>query len=308
VPDARQNPTSHAACARPYRLIAFDWDGTAVASRKEPADEVVRRVEPLGGLGVVCAVITGTNIHNLDEPFLQRVRPRCRHHLLACMNRGSEVFGYDADGQRMLLHRREATPAENQAMDSIAVAVRDELREQFGLATEIIFDRLNRRKLDLIPLPEWADPPKARIGELLEAVNARLAGAGLAGGIKRIMDRVERLAAQHGIDIRLTTDVKHVELGLTDKSDSVRYLLDQVAAPRGIAREEIVFLGDEFGPIDGFEGSDFKMVCAPGATFLSVGKEPNGVPQGVLHLGGGIPRFLEFLDHQAALHKAKHTP
>ena len=33
--------------------------------------------------------------------------------------------------------------------------------------------RLNRRKIDLIPLPEWADPPKAQIDELLAAVEAR---------------------------------------------------------------------------------------------------------------------------------------
>lgn len=290
------------AFSRPYSMITFDWDGTAVPNRKLPAGDVARRVEKLTELGVISAVITGTNYNNLRELFFELVRPEYRHKVYACMNRGSEVFGFDKAGERVTLEAREATPAENEAMDAIAITVRDELKEQHGLESEIIFNRLNRRKVDIIPLPEWADPPKAVIGELLKAVNARLDGCGIEGGIKAIMDRVDELAALHNVDIRLTTDVKHVELGLTDKSDSVRYLLDEVAAPAGIEHKDIVFLGDEFGPIDGFEGSDFKMSGVKDAAYLSVGKEPNGVPEGVLHLGGGVPRFLEFIDRQIELH------
>lgn len=288
-------------CSQTYRLIAFDWDGTAVVDRKAAADDVVARVEPLTERGVICAVITGTNIGHLEDTFFERVDPARRQNLLACMNRGSEVFGFGPSGERQVLSRREATPEEDQAMDDIAETVRDELQREHGLHAEIIFDRLNRRKIDLIPVPQWADPPKARIGELLEAVKERLSSAGIAGGIQQIVDRVQALAAERGVELRLTTDVKHVELGLTDKSDSVHYLLEQVAAPRRIRREEIVFLGDEFGPIDGFDGSDFKMHCAEGAAFISVGREPNGVPDGVVHLGGGVPRFLGFLDRQIAL-------
>ena len=33
-------------------------------------------------------------------------------------------------------------------------------REHYGLETALVSQRLNRRKIDLIPLPEWADPPK----------------------------------------------------------------------------------------------------------------------------------------------------
>ncbi len=284
--------------SRPFRLIAFDWDGTAVPDRKAPADDVVPRVETLGARGVVCAVITGTNIGNLEPTFFERLDPRRRYCLLACMNRGSEVFGYDDNGNRLLLYRREATAAENQAMDEIAITLRDELAQQFGLETNIVFDRLNRRKIDLIPVEEWADPPKARIGELLEAVNTRLERCQVEGGIQHIMDRVSEEAARRDLDIRLTTDVKHVELGLTDKSDSVAYLLEHVAARRGIQRSRICFLGDEFGPIAGFRGSDYMMYGVTGAAYYSVGREPNGVPEGVVHLGGGVPRFLEFLDAQ----------
>jgi len=290
------------ACSRPYPLIAFDWDGTAVPHRKDPAQDVVSRVEKLAELGVINAIITGTNINNLSGIFFDLVRPDLRHTLLACMNRCSEVFSFDEAGNRIVLYARKSQPWEDEAMDAIAITVRDELKAKYGLESEIIFNRLNRRKIDIIPLPPWSEPPTERIGELLKDVNERLDACGIVGGIKAIMDRVDELAEQHGIDIRLTTDVKHVELGLTDKSDSVAYLVDQVARPRGIPNEDIVFLGDEFGPIDGFAGSDYKTTGVEGAAYLSVGKEPNGVPDGVLHLGGGVPRFLEFLDRQIQLH------
>lgn len=289
---------------RAYRIVAFDWDGTAVPSRQHPAHEVVTRIASLCRRGVWCAVITGTNFDNIDRQFFQFVPVDAKGKLLALMNRGSEVFGFRSGGDAALLYRREATPPENQAMDEIAVAIRGWLLSEYGLETEIIFNRLNRRKLDLIPLPDWADPPKARIGDLLEAVKARLAEAGVVAGIKAIMDRVEQMAAARGIDIRLTTDVKHVELGLTDKSDSVAYILNDVAAPRNIPASEILFLGDEFGPIDEFEGSDFKMFCAPEAVYISVGQEPNGVPDGVFHYGRGVRGFMEILDRQICVRDA----
>ena len=67
-----------------------------------------------------------------------------------------------------LLARREATPDEDAALDAAAAATVAELGRR-GLIAEVVSQRLNRRKIDLIPEPEWADPPKARIAELLAA-------------------------------------------------------------------------------------------------------------------------------------------
>ena len=104
-------------------------------------------------------------------------------------------------------------------------------------------------------------------------------------------------------DPRITTDVKHVEVGLTDKSDSIAYVMRRLAPVRAILPAEVLLAGDEFGPIGGFEGSDYRMVSrlAAGATIVSVGREPNGVPPGVVHLGGGPAAFVELLDAQADL-------
>lgn len=287
---------------RAFRILAFDWDGTAVPNRREPTDALRARTERLAARGVWCVVITGTHFGNIDRQYFQALSPAAKQRHLACTNRGAEVFGFARDGAPVVRERREATEAENRAMDAVALAIQAELRERYGLEADIVFDRMNRRKLDLIPLPQWADPPKARIGELLAAVKARLAACGVEGGIQAIMDRVAALAADHRAELRLTTDVKHVEFGLTDKADSTRYVVEGLARPLGIPHRDILVAGDEFGPIDGFEGSDFKTFTIAGASYVSVGKEPNGVPEGVAHLGGGAPRFLALLDGQIRLH------
>ncbi len=289
--------------ARVFRIIVFDWDGTAVPSRRDPADEVLERIGPLAGAGVVCVVVTGTNFANIHSQFTARLDAPLRHRVYVCANRGSEVFGFDEGGQTVVLHRREATSDENRALDEVVVGAQRELAERYGLVTEIVFNRMNRRKLDLIPLAEWTDPPKEAIGELLRAVETRLEAAGVTGGLRGVIEMVEARARASGFNFRITTDVKHVEVGLTDKGDSAGYVMRMIARPAGIRPEEVAFLGDEFGPVGGFDGSDSKMVvpAAKGAVFVSVGREPCGVPDGIIMYGGGARGFLEILDSQLGL-------
>ena len=285
-----------------YRLIAFDWDGTAVTDRSEHPAELARAMGRILESGVTLAVITGTNAGNVSRQIAPLLSANALGRLYLMVNRGSEVYAYDAGGELELLWRRDASDAENRGLDETTAAVRDDLAERHGITTGLVADRLNRRKIDLIPEPEWADPPKARIGELLQAVDRRLAQ--LPGGIGAVIDLASRMAVEHGLpDARITSDVKHVEIGLTDKSDSVAFLMRRLAPMRGIRPQEILIAGDEFGPISGVEGSDYRMVTrlAEGATLVSVGREPNGVPDGVVHTGGGPEEFVRILERQAAL-------
>lgn len=48
-----------------YKAVFFDWDGTAVFSRKAPADAAVEAMRPLLQRGVKLAIISGTTIENL---------------------------------------------------------------------------------------------------------------------------------------------------------------------------------------------------------------------------------------------------
>lgn len=45
------------------------------------------------------------------------------------------------------------------------------------MRVRLISDRMNRRKIELVVDPAWGDPPKSRLGELLDVVLDRLAGA-----------------------------------------------------------------------------------------------------------------------------------
>ena len=140
----------------------------------------------------------------------------------------------ERDGPR-LAYRRTATADEDAALSRAARLTVERLAAR-GLVTRIVSERLNRRKIDLIPEAEWDDPPKARIGELLAALENRLAAAGIAG-LPEAVEIARAAAAQAGLaDPRVTSDAKHVEIGLTDKSDSGRWIMRLAVAARDRAR------------------------------------------------------------------------
>ena len=223
------------------------------------------------------------------------------------MNRGSEVFRADANGLE-LVWRREATPEEDSALDAAAEATVRALAA-LGLGTEIVSQRLNRRKIDLIPDPDWADPPKARISELLDAVEERLRDAGLAG-LREAVELATQAAREAGLwEPRVTSDAKHIEIGLTDKADSARWLFGELART-GTGAGLVLVAGDEFGPLGGLPGSDSLLLVpeAARATAVSVGSEPTGVPAEVIALGGGSERFRELLADQLERRRRGDVP
>ncbi len=295
---------------RPFSLVVFDWDGTAVADRREDATELRERLLALLNHGVALVIVTGTNIRHITSQLALEGQRLPRGRLYAATNRGSEVYAFLPDGRPEALVTRQATLAENDALDRIATRLQHALRARSGLDITVVFDRLNRRKVDLIPLPEWRDPPKARIDELLEAVTRRFREAGMPDGLRVAIAEAARIAREEGLpDARITSDVKHVEIGLTDKGDSMAWVLRELAPAMGLPTEAILVGGDEFGPLAGFLGSDSQMRLpeASGATFVSVGREPNGVPPGVIHLGGGPVRFKALLE-DLAKHKLPALP
>jgi hypothetical protein len=168
-----------------------------------------------------------------------------------------------------------------------------------GLSAEVVDQRLNRRKIDLIPLPGWTDPPKARIADLVAAVERRLHRAGIAT-LKEVVEIAEAAARDVGLhDARVTSDGKYVEIGLTDKSDSARWAFGHLWE-RGIGSGLVLIAGDEFGPLGGLPGSDSMMLIpeAARATAVSVGVEPGGLPDTVIRYPGGPASFSRILRDQ----------
>ncbi len=287
-----------------YRIIAFDWDGTAVRNRRVDARPVARVLERLLKHNVSIVVVTGTNFDNIDNQFCSLITGHHKQNLFVCCNRGSEVFGFNSFSEPVLIYRRRASEREGALLNQVAEAVKRDIESASRVQINIIYQRLNRRKIDLIP--EWEDPPKSRIDLLLKRTERRLVAGGYAPGIRGAFELAVRYSSEFGLtDARITSDVKHIEVGLTDKSDSIRWIAKELARDRNIGWTDILILGDEFGPIAGFEGSDFRMVLPElgGISYVSVGKEPNGVPPGVVHAGGGPACFLELMQQQLHLHE-----
>src|SRR5215207_5716473 len=161
---------------RTFEALIFDWDGTAVPDRRADAESVRTRIEALCRAGVHVFVVSGTHVGNVDGQL--RARPAGPGRLFLCLNRGSEVFQVTPDGPD-LVYRLEATADVEQGLDRAAELTVQRLRAR-GLEADIVSERRNRRKTDIIREPEWSDPPKARIGELLDAVTNRLHSAGVA--------------------------------------------------------------------------------------------------------------------------------
>src|SRR5215207_8623427 len=251
------------------------------------------------------AVVTGTHVHNVDDQL--GARPQGPGRLYLCMNRGSEVFVAEPDGLRLVAHR-DATPAEDDALDAAAGDTVAELARR-GLRAEVVSQRLNRRKIDLIPEPKWADPPKARIAELLLAVEERLRAAGLSG-LAEAVEMGEAAARVAGLrEPRVTSDAKHVEIGLTDKADAAHWVFADLWR-RGVHQEQVLVAGDEFGPLGGLPGSDSLLLVpeAAQATAVTVGAEPTGAPPGVLVLQGGPAAFLRVLEDQLRRRTERGVP
>jgi trehalose/maltose hydrolase-like predicted phosphorylase len=291
--------------SRRFEAVVFDWDGTAVPDRAADAGELRGLVEELTPFGLDLIVITGTHVGNVDGQL--GARPAGPGRLYFCVNRGSEVYAANESGLE-LVEARQASPEEDAALDAAAAATVEEL-SRHGLRAEVVSQRLNRRKIDLIPEPEWADPPKARIAELLEAVQQRLHEAGLGG----LGEAVEiSLAAARGAglaDPRVTSDAKHVEVGLTDKADAARWAFAELKR-RGIGPGLVLVAGDEFGPLGSLPGSDSLLLVPEGvrATAVTVGAEPTGAPAGVVVLGGGPDAFRAILADQLERRRRGDVP
>jgi trehalose/maltose hydrolase-like predicted phosphorylase len=293
------------AVGRRFEACVADWDGTLVPDRAADASRVRTVVEGLCAEGFDVVVITGTHIENVDGQL--RARPTGPGRLVFCVNRGSEVFECGKAGPA-LVFRREATADENAQLDRAAALTVERLAAR-GLSASIVAQRLNRRKIDIIPLPEWADPPKAQIADLLAAVEARLHVAGI-GSVAEVVAIAQSAAVEAGLaHARISSDAKYVEIGLTDKADAARWTFADLWS-HGIAPADVLVAGDEFGMLGGVPGSDSLILVAEsrGCVAVTVGAEPFGAPPSVLPLPGGPDRILDVLEEQLRRRRDGHPP
>ncbi len=287
-----------------YDAIFFDWDGTAVLSRRDPGEVVAPLMAELLEKGVVLAIISGTTYENVAGGELHKKLPAgALRNLYLGLGRGAFHYGFDQNGQPEQMESRLPDRETLCGIHDACYELHRELLAEAGYETDLVFSRPGYCKLDLLPGHNRMERCFSQPGELA-LLEKELERHGIRGGLRGLMERLAGLGSRRGIPLRVTTDAKYLEAGLTTKSTNVDVLLRRVVFKRGISVERCCYWGDEFSSFgDGIPGSDSFMITALSGQgdFFDVSPEGTGLPPRVEHRPGGVGRFHEFLREQAGL-------
>lgn len=281
-----------------YKAIFFDWDGTAVLSRKAPVDEAVEAMRPLLDKGVKLAIISGTTYENIAQGRLHSYfTPEQLQSLYLGLGRGAYDYGFDREGKSVLLKDRTPDTKGLLAVHDACYQIHRILLERYGMHTDIVFSRPNYCKIDLMPNQNRGENLFLQKGEaeMLQSILNRHQ----IGSIETLIQMAESFGTEQ-MPMRATTDAKYLEVGPTGKSDNVDALFTLFT--KQAKPEECCFWGDEFvGVADSIFGSDAGMITSLTKTcdFFDVSELDGVRPRGVKQLGGGVETFLEFLRKQA---------
>ena len=83
-----------------YKAIFFDWDGTAVMSRRAPVDQAVAAMRPLLQKGIKLIIVSGTTIENIaggkiESYFAEEELKNLRHSCMLEKNCGLGENAYE---------------------------------------------------------------------------------------------------------------------------------------------------------------------------------------------------------------------
>lgn len=275
-----------------YKAIFFDWDGTAVLSRKAPVTDAVKAMGPLLERGVKLAIISGTTYENIAGGRLESYfTPEQLQNLYLGLGRGAYDYGFDKAGKPVILVNRVPDAKGILEIHDACYKLHRILLERYGINTDIVFSRPNYCKIDLMPENNRGDNLFLQEGEA-----AKLQRILTSHGVESIETLIQ-LAESFGTEampLRATTDAKYLEVGPTGKSDNTDTLFNRFGFPA----EDCCFWGDEFvGVTDAIYGSDAGMLTEKtrSGDFFDVSNLVGRRPAQVQILGGGIQTFLHFL-------------
>lgn len=286
-----------------YKAVFFDWDGTAVLSRKAPVEEIVGAMGPLLDQKVNLVIVSGTTMENIAGGKLETCFTKEQlAHLYLGLGRGAFNYRYE-NGQELIFS--DMLPDKKLLGDihRICFDIHMELLEKYGLNTDIVFSRPNYCKIDLMVENQRGDNLFMQENEL-DMLKDCLKKHGVKDGLQGLLDISAAAGKRYGITVKPTCDAKYLEVGISSKSDNVDRILEHLQSAYGICPEECSFWGDEYvGIEEGIYGSDsFMKTEKTGAgDFFDVSEVRGKRPEGVTKLGGGVERFLGFLREQVKM-------
>lgn len=284
-----------------YKAIFFDWDGTAVLSRKAPVDDAVAAMKPLLQKGIKLAIISGTTIENIAGGKIENYfTEKELENLYLGLGRGAYNYAFK-DGKPYIFENAIPEKKDLLEIHRICFEIHEILKKEYDLDTDIVFSRPNYCKIDLMVDNNRGENLFMQADEV-EQLKSCLKEHGIFGGLQGLIDLAEKVGREHGIDVKPTCDAKYLEVGITSKSDNANCIFAFACEKDQILPEECSFWGDEYvGIEDGVYGSDsfMKTDVTKSGDFFDVSEVKGRRPEGVLQLGGGVDQFLGFLKGQA---------
>lgn len=285
-----------------YKAIFFDWDGTAVLSRRAPADAAVAAMKPLLRKGIKLVIVSGTTIENLAQGRLEELFTKEElSNLYLGLGRGAYDYAFDEDGHAYVF--QDEIPEKEQLLliHQICFEIHQHLLAQYGYETDIVFSRPNYCKIDLMVNENRGTNLFMQASEL-DLLRETMQAHGIEGGLQSLIDLAVQIGAKHGIRVVPTCDAKYLEVGISSKSDNVNVILNKLQTEFGIRAEDCAFWGDEYVGIEpGIFGSDSFMLTdqTKDGAFFDVSEVPGERPENVENIGGGVEAFLSFLRKEA---------
>ena len=135
-----------------YSAIFFDWDGTAVISKKAPADEACAAMRDLLAKGIPLAIISGTTYENIAGGKLEKFfTPAQLQNLYLGLGRGAYQYAFTPKGKPYVFKSLELDKEGALMIHQICFELHQRLLKDYDLPTDIVFTRPNYCKIDLMP-------------------------------------------------------------------------------------------------------------------------------------------------------------
>ena len=133
-----------------YKAIFFDWDGTAVMSRRAPVDQAVAAMRTLLQKGIKLIIVSGTTIENIAggkiESYFAEEELK---NLYLGLGRGAYNYSFK-DGIPYIFKNMVPDKGEILKIHQICFEIHQTLKEKYDFDTDIVFSRPNYCKIDLM--------------------------------------------------------------------------------------------------------------------------------------------------------------
>ncbi|MDO4322715.1 MAG: HAD hydrolase family protein [Lachnospiraceae bacterium] len=285
-----------------YKAIFFDWDGTAVLSRRAPVTDAAEAMKPLLRQGIKLVIVSGTTIENIAQGKLEELFEKEElANLYLGLGRGAYNYAFDDGGKAYIFQDEIPDKEKLLQIHRICFEIHQRLLEQYDYETDIVFSRPNYCKIDLMVKESRGANLFMQANEL-DMLKETMRGCGLDGGLQEMIGLAKEAGRRFQVDVVPTCDAKYLEVGISSKSDNVNAILQKLENDFGIRAEDCAFWGDEYVGIEpGIFGSDsfMKTNRTENGDFFDVSEVPGDRPERVTVVGGGVERFLDFLRRQA---------